>query len=290
MIGIIGIAIPLVCFTTPASSTGLNLEGYMAFLPHANDFLESLMPPQSAIETSAGFLSNYLSNLQYRDGVFAGPISLSHLYLENPEILARDYQTAVLRIKYEVDTFRANRAVGNSLAAPKLTMLNLMHKMLLRHSELRSAPEPLDMPALETSYRILKFCASFIMYEREGSNQDLISFVAMFREIVVITVLRGWQANQHLRLLPQAANNLLEYLIITSRILTNRPSRDVAELLSALRDRVRSATSVGSLEVIVDRIFAISKILLSEAATASDPSHISLIAGAHALVTSSDSA
>jgi hypothetical protein len=164
MIGVVGIAIHLVCFTTPASSTGFNnlLDGFMAFMPHSNDFLDSIMPPQTAIDTSAGLLSNYMSNLEYREGLFAGPISLAHLHLDNPELFARNYQAAVLRLKHETDSFLADRAVGNSLAAPKLTMLNLMHKMLLRHSELMSAREPLNMPALQTSYRIFNFCALLI--------------------------------------------------------------------------------------------------------------------------------
>ena len=166
----------------------------------------------------------------------------------------------------------------------------MMHKMALRHSQLIHQAAEGTENEIALTRQIFGFCSNFIMMARAGADPGLVMAVNALRAIVTKATISRWMADEHLCFLPAAVNNLLEYFVITSRILDTRSPDDVLELVKAIEDRVRAirVSPSDSFRFVVQRVLSISNQLRSEAALASGQSHSLLIAEASELVRSPD--
>lgn len=252
---------------------------FAEFLPHANNFLETVLPPESAVERGNFLLSTLFTDVPNREAIFAGPIRVEHLFLADKEVFYYNYGTTIMRILTLISDYASNRPGGVSWEIiTKLMLLNIMHKMMLRHSELVGRPIHLiELEALRNTRSIFSYCALNALRGQDEADPELISNVAAFRDVSVWASSIIQNIDEESRRLPEAVNNLLEYFIIVDRALKKRHSPDVSELLALIRSRIHS-------NLPGDAIHRVSRILRSNVEARPNSLHTQLIEQAKAML------
>ena len=218
----------VILFIGAALQTHPTHSSFMAFHGQQADIiLETLVPPQTAIDYAAILLRQYFALGGTSYGM-AENLTVEDLHLEEKDLYYFPFAAAVLKI------VRESSHSGEDLISAKLAQLNIMQKMILKKA-LLERDEVRNEGAIEGAGRLFDLCAIFIMTAREKGEEYIVSAATLTRSIMDKSVR---MTDQEIGIkLAKTAVNLLEFAIIQGLFMKNRPlNPDVVPLLVVLND------------------------------------------------------
>jgi len=185
----------------------------------AREGIDRMMSPEKAIETETAFLSKYFPDIPLRESVVTSPISVIDLLGKGDnDTLFYLYAGSLIKIKQDLESEgKLTDRRRFTVLAPRLHLLNLINKLIVRYSYLHTHDrDGADIIALS---EILEQCFTKMIKGDRRFFASLADGVELLLEIEHHVAENRWNADDALKLIPRIANNLVEYMTLTTEIL-----------------------------------------------------------------------